>query len=57
MTNIYAGVSIRISIMDLMLNLAKELDVSYLYITHDLPLQDICVTESQLCLRKNCRNS
>ena len=29
-------VSIRISIMDLMLNLAKELDVSYLYITHDL---------------------
>ena len=28
--------SIRISIMDLMLNLAKELDVSYLYITHDL---------------------
>ena len=31
-------VSIRISIMDLMLNLAKELDVSYLYITHDLSL-------------------
>ena len=30
------AVSIRISIMDLMLNLAKELDVSYLYITHDL---------------------
>ena len=29
-------VSIRISIMDLMLNLANELDVSYLYITHDL---------------------
>ena len=29
-------VSIRISIMDLMLNLAKELDVSYLYISHDL---------------------
>ena len=29
-------VSIRISIMDLMRNLAKELDVSYLYITHDL---------------------
>ena len=29
-------VSIRISLMDLMLNLAKELDVSYLYITHDL---------------------
>ena len=29
-------VSIRISIMDLMVNLAKELDVSYLYITHDL---------------------
>ncbi len=29
-------VSIRISIMDLMLNLAKELNVSYLYITHDL---------------------
>ena len=29
-------VSIRISIMDLMLNLAKDLDVSYLYITHDL---------------------
>ena len=29
-------VSIRISILDLMLNLAKELDVSYLYITHDL---------------------
>ncbi len=29
-------VSIRISIMDLMLNLAKELEVSYLYITHDL---------------------
>ncbi|MGH8937347.1 MAG: ABC transporter ATP-binding protein [Acidimicrobiia bacterium] len=29
-------VSIRISIMDLMLKLADELDVSYLYITHDL---------------------
>ena len=29
-------VSIRISIMDLMLNLADELNVSYLYITHDL---------------------
>lgn len=29
-------VSIRISIMDLMINLAKDLDVSYLYITHDL---------------------
>ncbi|MBL6628769.1 MAG: ABC transporter ATP-binding protein [Candidatus Actinomarina sp.] len=29
-------VSIRISIMDLMINLAKNLDVSYLYITHDL---------------------
>ena len=29
-------VSIRISIMDLMLSLAKELEVSYLYITHDL---------------------
>ena len=29
-------VSIRISIMDLMLNLGKELNVSYLYITHDL---------------------
>ncbi len=29
-------VSIRISIMDLMLNLAEEFDVSYLYITHDL---------------------
>ena len=29
-------VSIRISIMDLMLDLAKELNVSYLYITHDL---------------------
>ena len=29
-------VSIRISRMDLMLNLAKDLDVSYLYITHDL---------------------
>ena len=29
-------VSIRISIMDLMLNLAQDLDVSYLYITHDL---------------------
>ena len=29
-------VSIRISIMDLMLNLAEELGVSYLYITHDL---------------------
>ena len=29
-------VSIRISIMDLMLKLAKQLDVSYLYITHDL---------------------
>ncbi|MDJ0498539.1 MAG: ATP-binding cassette domain-containing protein [Acidimicrobiia bacterium] len=29
-------VSIRISIMDLMLKLAEELDVSYLYITHDL---------------------
>lgn len=29
-------VSIRISIMDLMLNLARELNVSYLYITHDL---------------------
>ena len=29
-------VSIRISIMDLMLNLAKEIEVSYLYITHDL---------------------
>ncbi|MEC7820344.1 MAG: ATP-binding cassette domain-containing protein [Actinomycetota bacterium] len=29
-------VSIRISIMDLMTNLAKDLGVSYLYITHDL---------------------
>jgi len=29
-------VSIRISIMDLMLNLASDLDISYLYITHDL---------------------
>ena len=29
-------VSIRISIMDLMINLAKDLEVSYLYITHDL---------------------
>ena len=29
-------VSIRISIMDLMLNLANDLNVSYLYITHDL---------------------
>ena len=29
-------VSIRISIMDLMLNLAKDLEVPYLYITHDL---------------------
>ncbi|MGQ0849590.1 MAG: ABC transporter ATP-binding protein, partial [Actinomycetota bacterium] len=29
-------VSIRISIMDLMLKLAQEFDVSYLYITHDL---------------------
>ena len=29
-------VSIRISIMDLMLQLAKDLGVSYLYITHDL---------------------
>ena len=29
-------VSIRISIMDLLLNLAKDLGVSYLYITHDL---------------------
>ncbi len=29
-------VSIRISIMDLMLNLANEFNVSYLYITHDL---------------------
>ena len=29
-------VSIRISIMDRMLNLAKDLEVSYLYITHDL---------------------
>ena len=29
-------VSIRISIMDLMLSLAKDLEVSYLYITHDL---------------------
>ena len=29
-------VSIRISIMDLMLSLAKDLNVSYLYITHDL---------------------
>tara|TARA_B100000900_G_scaffold345740_1_gene310229 strand:- start:2173 stop:3123 length:951 start_codon:yes stop_codon:yes gene_type:complete len=29
-------VSIRISIMDLMINLAKDLGVSYLYITHDL---------------------
>ncbi|MEL1232227.1 MAG: dipeptide/oligopeptide/nickel ABC transporter ATP-binding protein, partial [Candidatus Neomarinimicrobiota bacterium] len=29
-------VSIRISIMDLMLNLAKDLEVSYLYITHDI---------------------
>ena len=29
-------VSIRISIMDLMLELAKDLGVSYLYITHDL---------------------
>jgi oligopeptide/dipeptide ABC transporter ATP-binding protein len=29
-------VSIRISIMDLMLRLASEFDVSYLYITHDL---------------------
>ena len=29
-------VSIRISIMDLMLSLGREFDVSYLYITHDL---------------------
>ena len=29
-------VSIRISIMDLMLNLANDLGISYLYITHDL---------------------
>ena len=29
-------VSIRISIMDLMLKLAEQLNVSYLYITHDL---------------------
>ena len=29
-------VSIRISIMDLMLNLAEQYNVSYLYITHDL---------------------
>ena len=29
-------VSIRISIMDLMLELAREFDVAYLYITHDL---------------------
>jgi oligopeptide transport system ATP-binding protein len=29
-------VSIRISIMELMSNLAKEMGVSYLYITHDL---------------------
>jgi peptide/nickel transport system ATP-binding protein len=29
-------VSIRISIMDLMLKLAEDLEVSYLYITHDL---------------------
>ena len=29
-------VSIRISIMDLMVSLAKDLNVSYLYITHDL---------------------
>ena len=29
-------VSIRIAIMELMLNLAKKLNVSYLYITHDL---------------------
>ncbi|MBT8217839.1 MAG: ABC transporter ATP-binding protein [Acidimicrobiales bacterium] len=29
-------VSIRISVMDLMLKLAERLDVSYLYITHDL---------------------
>ena len=29
-------VSIRISIMDLMLRLAKQMNVSYLYITHDL---------------------
>ena len=29
-------VSIRISIMDLMISLAKDLNVSYLYITHDL---------------------
>jgi len=29
-------VSIRISIMDLMLELAREMNVSYLYITHDL---------------------
>jgi peptide/nickel transport system ATP-binding protein len=29
-------VSIRISIMELMLNLGREFDVSYLYITHDL---------------------
>jgi len=29
-------VSIRISIMDLMLRLAREMNVSYLYITHDL---------------------
>jgi peptide/nickel transport system ATP-binding protein len=29
-------VSIRISIMELMLSLAEEFDVSYLYITHDL---------------------
>ena len=38
-------VSIRISIMDLMLNLAKDLDVSYLYITHDLAVAVICAIE------------
>ncbi len=31
-------VSIRLSIMSLMLSLARELDVSYLYITHDLAI-------------------
>ena len=38
-------VSIRISIMDLMLDLAKDLEVSYLYITHDLAVaRYMCIT-------------
>ena len=55
-------VSIRISIMDLMLNLAKDLEVSYLYITHDCRAGYMCNRIAvmfngkivEIAVKKNC---